>query len=104
MVEDLGELPSTDALRSLVTDIRARLGESKPAVVAGIGVVNGRPQVVVATNDSARTLGVKAGNLVRIGAKALKGGGGGRDDLAQGGGQDPEATGLAKEAIESELR
>ncbi|KGF02013.1 alanine--tRNA ligase [Actinomyces sp. S4-C9] len=104
VVEDLGELPSTDALRSLVTDIRARLGESKPAVVAGIGVVNGRPQVVVATNDSARTLGVKAGNLVRIGAKALKGGGGGRDDLAQGGGQDPEATGLAKEAIESELR
>ena len=41
---------------------------------------------------------------MRIGAKALKGGGGGRDDLAQGGGQDPEATGLAKEAIESELR
>ncbi|MDO5034106.1 MAG: alanine--tRNA ligase [Actinomycetaceae bacterium] len=104
VVEDLGELPSADALRALVTDVRARLGESEPTVVAGIGVVEGRPQVVVATNQGARDAGFKAGALVRVGAKALKGGGGGRDDMAQGGGQDPTATGTAKEAILAQLR
>lgn len=104
VVEDLGELPSADALRSLVTDIRTRLGEAEPTVVAGIGVVGERPQVVVATNQAARDLGVKAGALVRVGAKALKGGGGGRDDLAQGGGQDASATADAKQAIVAALQ
>ena len=87
VVADLGDLPSADALRALVTDIRARLGESAAAVVAGVGVVGERPQLVVATNQLARDAGIKAGALVKVGAKALKGGGGGRDDIAQGGGR-----------------
>ncbi|HHT40796.1 MAG TPA: alanine--tRNA ligase [Actinomyces sp.] len=104
VVADLGDLPSADALRALVTDIRARLGESAAAVVAGVGVVGERPQLVVATNQLARDAGIKAGALVKVGAKALKGGGGGRDDIAQGGGQDPNATAAAVDAITAELR
>ncbi|MDO5048372.1 MAG: alanine--tRNA ligase [Actinomycetaceae bacterium] len=104
VVTDLGALPSSDALRALVTNVRERLGEAEPAVVAGIGVVGERLQLVVATNELARQAGLKAGALVKAGAKVLKGGGGGRDDIAQGGGQDTTATAEAVEAITALLR
>ncbi|CAM2932462.1 alanine--tRNA ligase [Actinomyces slackii] len=99
----LGELGSADALRPLVADVRERLGEAEPAVVAVAGVVSGRPVIVVATNAVARDKGIKAGALVRVAATALGGGGGGKDDLAQGGGQNPEALPQALKAIATEL-
>jgi alanyl-tRNA synthetase len=36
-------------------------------------------------------LGIKAGELIKIGSATLGGGGGGKDDFAQGGGVDPSA-------------
>ncbi len=84
---DAGE-SNADDLRALVLDLRRRLGESAPGVVAVAGHSKGRPLVVIGTNESARRLGVKAGELVRVAAQTLGGGGGGKDDLAQGGGQD----------------
>ena len=65
---------------------------------------NGKPVVIVATTEPARAQGVKAGELVRIAAKVLGGGGGGKDDLAQGGGTDATRTGAALDAIETQLR
>lgn len=82
-----GELGGADDLRSLALDLRARLG-SDPAAVAMTGVANGRPLILVATNDAARAAGVKAGALVKTAAGVLGGGGGGKDDVAQGGGTD----------------
>lgn len=61
---------------------------------------NGRPLTVIATNEAARERGLKAGDLVRTAAKTLGGGGGGKPDVAQGGGQDPEAIGAAVSAVE----
>lgn len=87
-----------DELRKLVLDVRGRLG-SRPAVVAAFTVVNDRPLTVIATNEDARSRGVKAGELVRAAAKTLGGGGGGKDDVAQGGGTDPAAVGAAIEAV-----
>ncbi|MCI2238999.1 alanine--tRNA ligase [Paenibacillus sp. TRM 82003] len=86
---------SADDLRTLALDVRARLGEERPAVVAVAGVAKDRPVVVVATNAEARGWGVKAGELVRQAAQTLGGGGGGKDDVAQGGGQDPAKVGEA---------
>lgn len=103
VVATIQSVPSTDALRALTLDIRAKLGESEPAVVALIGVIGQRPQLVVATNDRARQVGAKAGALVKVGATALKGGGGGRDDIAQGGGSDPSAISNAAVAIRRAL-
>ncbi|VEG26001.1 alanine--tRNA ligase [Actinomyces howellii] len=100
---DLGEVGSADALRSVVLDVRSRLGEAEPVVVAAAGVSGGRPFVVVATNAGARDQGARAGALVRAAAGALGGGGGGKDDLAQGGGQDPTAVGQALAAVERGL-
>lgn len=85
---DAGEVGSSDALREAVLDARNRLGDAEPAVVAFAGVINAKPSVVVATNQSAREAGANAGMLVREMSKILGGGGGGKPDLAQGGGQD----------------
>ena len=101
---DLGEGASGDDLRGLALDLRGRLGNDGPAVVALTGVANGRPHVVVATNEPARDRGVRAGDLVKVAAQTLGGGGGGKPDLAQGGGQDPSRTGAAIEAVEHALR
>jgi len=75
-----------DGLRKLAGDLRGRLPAGRPGVVAVIGVPADRPTVVVAVNDAAREAGLKAGALVLPAAQALGGRGGGRDDIAQGGG------------------
>lgn len=100
---DAGEVGGADALRTLALDVRGRLTESEPVVVAVAGVSDGRPLVVVATNATAREAGVRAGALVRVAAGVLGGGGGGKDDVAQGGGQDPSRVAAALAAVGDEL-
>ncbi len=75
-----------DGIRKVALDIRGRFPADRPAVVAAIGIADGRPTVVVAVNDAARARGLRAGALVLAGAGALGGRGGGKDDVAQGGG------------------
>jgi alanyl-tRNA synthetase len=77
---------SADGIRKVALDIRGRLPADKPSVVAAIGVSDGRPTVVVAVNDAGRAQGLRAGALVLAAAGALGGRGGGKDDVAQGGG------------------
>ncbi|MFG3305764.1 alanine--tRNA ligase [Streptomyces wuyuanensis] len=91
---------SADDLRKLVLDVRGRIPGNRPAVVALFTTANGRPLTVIATNEAARERGLKAGELVRTAAKTLGGGGGGKPDVAQGGGQNPEAVGDAIDAVE----
>lgn len=89
---DLGSVGSPDDLRGLVLQLRDKLG-SEPGVVLLAGVVagdgDGKPVVIAATTAGARELGIKAGDLAKRGAQVLGGGGGGKPDLAQGGGTDP---------------
>ncbi|MEU4213623.1 alanine--tRNA ligase [Streptomyces sp. NPDC026206] len=99
----IGRVPDgtgADDLRKLVLDVRGRIQGGRPAVVALFTVVNGRPLTVIATNEAARERGLKAGELVRTAAKTLGGGGGGKPDVAQGGGQNPEAVDEAVAAVE----
>ena len=65
--------------------------------------MNDRPILVVATNQSARDGGIRAGDLVRTGAKVLGGGGGGKPDVAQGGGTDPNALQDALQAVAAQV-
>ena len=101
---DAGEGVSPDDLRALVLDVRNRLGNDRPGLVSMSAVANGRPVVVVATNERAREQGLKAGAFVKLAATALGGGGGGKDDLAQGGGSDATAVPAALGAVEDALR
>jgi len=90
-------------LRTLALDVRARLGEGDPVVVA-LFEAGERPSVVVATNAAARDAGLAAGDLVKTATTALGGGGGGKPDVAQGGGTDSAAIPTAIAAIESVIR
>ncbi|MDD4161545.1 MAG: alanine--tRNA ligase [Methanothrix sp.] len=56
--------------------------------VALLGSETGK--LVAAVGQSGLAKGVKAGSIIRAAAKALGGGGGGRPELAQGGGPDAE--------------
>jgi len=96
-------LPGTpaDDLRTLALEVRNAFG-GRPGVVALVGG-DAKPVLLVATTEAARGLGAKAGALVGAGAVALGGRGGGRDDLAQGGGTSAEGAPQALAAIRSAL-
>src|SRR5919199_637516 len=72
VAQDAGE-SAPDELRTFALDVRGRMPVERPAVVAVGGVVKGRPQLVVATNEEARRWGLTAGDPVRAGA-AVPGG------------------------------
>jgi alanyl-tRNA synthetase len=91
---------SGDDLRKIALDLRERQAKS---VVALISANDGKPVLVVATSEEARTSGVKAGALVKIGSTVLSGGGGGKDDFAQGGGTDASKSLEALTAISNAL-
>ncbi|WP_138316322.1 alanine--tRNA ligase [Rhodoluna limnophila] len=99
---DLGQLGSVDDLRTLATKIRDKVNGSS-SVIALFGEVSDKPMLVVATTESARTAGHKAGALVRAASAVLGGGGGGKDDLAQGGGADSSKISEAIAAIRGAL-
>ncbi|MCU1478883.1 MAG: alanine--tRNA ligase [Subtercola sp.] len=102
VAESVGELRSSDDLRMLVTSVRERLG-SAASVVALAADVAGKPVVIVATNDEARKASLRAGALAKIAASILCGGGGGKDDLAQGGGTNVSAIEDALAGIRSAI-
>jgi alanyl-tRNA synthetase len=96
-------------LRSLVGDIRARLGSEAGVVVliaeGSDGKDGGGATVpfVVAVNQAAQDVGVRASDLVGGVAAAVGGRGGGKADLAQGSGTDPEGIDVALAAVRAEL-
>ena len=94
VAEHLREPATTDELRTVALDIREHL-KDRPAAIVVTALANDKPIVVAAVNEQGRARGLKAGDLVRTAAKVLKGGGGGKPDIAQGGGTDPLATGEA---------
>ena len=101
--KNVGHFGSFDALRKTVLDVRGQLGDESPVVVALAGVSeDDKPMVAVATNEAARKLGIKAGDLVRGASKILGGGGGGKPDFAQGGGTDASRIDAAVEALKNE--
>ncbi len=102
VAEDAGTLNSADDLRLLATTVRERLG-SDAAAVALAARAAGKPVVIVATNQAARDAGVNAGALAKTASGVLGGGGGGKADLAQGGGTDAEAIPAALSAVVSAI-
>jgi alanyl-tRNA synthetase len=90
-------------LRSLVGDIRGKLG-SDPAVVALISEGEGNSvPYAVAVNAAAQDAGLSANELIKSLAGAVDGRGGGKADLAQGSGKDPTGIDAALDAVRSEI-
>ena len=102
VAETVGSLGSGDELRSLATAVRSKIGDAA-SVVALAAAVGGKPIAIVATSPAARDAGANAGALAKTMASVLGGGGGGKPDLAQGGGSDVSAIPAALEAVRREL-
>jgi alanyl-tRNA synthetase len=83
------ELPGADAdaLRQMTDRFRERY-PSGAAVLASI--VDKRPLVIASVSEDLVKRGLHAGELVKVTAQILGGGGGGKPTLAQAGGKDPE--------------
>ncbi|MFY9489473.1 MAG: alanine--tRNA ligase [Mycobacterium sp.] len=90
-------------LRSLVGDIRGRLGSDPGVVVLLAEGADGGVPFVVAANQAAQDAGVRANDLVTAVAAAVGGRGGGKADLAQGSGKDPSGIEAALAAVRAEL-
>ncbi|HEY4169923.1 MAG TPA: alanine--tRNA ligase-related protein, partial [Reyranella sp.] len=95
----LNGVPGKD-LKGMADEFKKKLGSG---VVALIGVEEGKASAVVGvTDDLAKT--VSAVELVKAGVAKLGGkGGGGRPDMAQGGGPDATKASEALQAIEAAL-
>ncbi|MCW3002843.1 MAG: alaS [Conexibacter sp.] len=92
------------ALLDAADRLKNTLGDS--AIVLGADT-GGKVALVALVAPALVQRGVKAGELVKIAAQVVGGGGGGRDTMAQAGGRDPEklddALAAARQAIESAL-
>ena len=98
------EVNDAKALLELSDKVKGTLGRS--AVVLGCAV-DGRVHLVANVAPEAVERGLRAGEVVRVAAEAVGGGGGGRDTMAQAGGREPEklpdALAAARLAIERAL-
>jgi alanyl-tRNA synthetase len=98
VAEQLPESVDGNGLRVLASEVRNRLG-ARPAVVALFSVAGDKVSFVVATNAGARDAGIAAGKLVPSFAEFIGGRGGGKPDLAQGGGITPAGVARAISAL-----
>jgi len=96
----------TDAagLRELVTKGRDKARREIPSVLVGAAVSDGKVSLVTATNEAGRTAGQSANRVLQAALPVVGGRGGGKDDLAQGGGTDVTAVEAALEAARTAVR
>lgn len=90
-------------VRTLALDVRGRLPAGQPGVVVVIGEADGKVAVVAAVNDEARGRGLSANELVRAVGPLVGGKGGGKDDVAQGGGTDASRIDEALALVRAEV-
>ena len=78
---------SSDAIREMGDWLRDKL--SSGVIVLG-SVSDGRPALMAMVTRDLVDAGLHAGNIVKEAAQIMGGGGGGRPDMAQAGGRDPD--------------
>jgi alanyl-tRNA synthetase len=77
-----------NSLRDLADKIKSKIGEN---VVVVLGTItNGKVQIISMATKDAVKIGAHCGTIVREVAKICGGGGGGRPDMAEAGGKNPE--------------
>ncbi|WP_448613021.1 alanine--tRNA ligase [Modestobacter sp. URMC 112] len=89
-------------LRGLALDVRGRLGE-RPAAVVLASASDGKVALIAALNPAAQQRGLSANDLLKAAAPPVGGRGGGKPDVAQGGGTDPAGIPAALAAAEQAI-
>ena len=94
-----------NGLRDLGDQFKAKLGDG---VVVLASANDGKVSLMVTATDGAMKQGAHAGNLVKVIAGCVGGGGGGRPNMAQAGGKNPagipDALAKAAEVLESQIK
>ncbi len=102
---ELRDMGDPKALPDLADRMKNQLGDPGVVVLGAGG--EGKASLLVAATPGAVERGVKAGDIVKVAARVVGGGGGGRDTMAQAGGKQPdklpEALQAAREEIERAL-
>jgi alanyl-tRNA synthetase len=98
------DLADQRALLDLANRVQSSLGDT--AIVLG-GAADGKVALVALFSEAAQERGLSAVDVVREAAPLIGGGGGGRADMAQAGGREPErleeALAAARRTIEGRL-
>jgi alanyl-tRNA synthetase len=98
------EVADGQALLELADRVKGKLGDA--AIVLGTAG-EGRVDLVASVAPALVARGVRAGEVIKVAAARVGGGGGGRDTMARAGGKDPaklpDAIDAARTAIEAAL-
>lgn len=93
-----------NGLRNLGDDLKAKIGSG---VIAILSKADDKVNFMVMATDDVVAKGVHAGNIIKAAAPKVGGGGGGRPNMAQAGGKNPEgieeAILAAKEALSAQI-
>ena len=105
LVENLGK-KDKDEFANLLNSTGDIIKQKKleNIVVVLVAEVNGAVSLGAVADKQAVNSGIHCGNLVKLGARKVKGGGGGSPLRAQAGGKDPQAIPAALEAIETMIK
>jgi alanyl-tRNA synthetase len=94
------EVGDAKALLDATDRVKNAIGDA--AIVLG-AVTDGKVALIASVAPSLVERGLKAGELVKVAAQVVGGGGGGRDTMAQAGGRDPEKLGDALAAARAHI-
>lgn len=89
-----------NGLRDLGDQLKAKIGEGVVVLASGM---DGKVNLVAMATDGAMAKGAHAGNLIKGIAGFVGGGGGGRPNMAQAGGKNPEGIDKAVEETKAVL-
>ena len=102
----VSDVPGADG-KSLLPTVDRLKGKLGDAVIVLGAAGEDRVDLVVSVAPALVERGLHAGEIVKVAAEAVGGGGGGRDTMARAGGRDadklPDAMRVAREKIESVL-
>ena len=91
------------ALRELALATRAKAGQERSTVVVVLSVTGDKVAAVAAVNDTGQKAGLTARDVLAAAMPSIEGRGGGKADVAQGGGSNPAGVATALAAVRSSL-
>ena len=95
---------SGNDLRELVMKARGRARQDVPVVVLAAAVSEGKVSLIAASSGPAIASGLGAGAVLKAALPSVDGRGGGKDDMAQGGGTRVDGIGAAFDAAAEFIR